>query len=177
MKLLNQIIEKMKIKKNSEEADKKIPLILLLFIFGVIFLVFPSEKKTENKVSNSELDIISYRENEEKRLNNILSSVLGVKEAEIFINYSDNGYIEVLNEERTVMKKNSNSLNEMQTEKNPVYNNDKNTVVKKRHLPTVAGVCIFYKGDDDKKTRDRLFRAAKSALGTESHKIEIVLIK
>ena len=50
------------------------------------------------------------------------------------------------------MKQNTstNSLNEMQTEKNPVYNNDKNTVVKKRHLPTVAGVCIFYKGDEQK---------------------------
>ncbi len=186
MKLLKQLTELFKDNKNGEESgvkglfNKKFPIVFLLLFLGVIFLLFPSGnsgKSQKNENMNYELDIISYREKEEKRLSAAFSDIAGVEEAKVFITYSDNGYIEVLNDEKTVMKKNTNSVSEMQTEKNPVYNNDKNTVVKKRHAPTISGVCIFYKGDDNTKTRDRLFRAAKGALGTESHKIEIVLTK
>ncbi len=191
MKLLKQLTEFFRGKNNGEKNEnngkkenfnKKIPAVFLLLFLGVIFLVFPSgnsKKSQKNGNINYEIDIISYRENEEKRLSAVFSDIVGVEEARVCITYSDNGYIEVLNEEKTVMKKNgdADSVSEMQTEKNPVYNNDKNTVVKKRHAPTISGVCIFYKGDDNKTTRDRLFRAAKGALGTESHKIEIVLTK
>ena len=188
MKLLKQLIDFFRNNKNSEKAEEKenskkkfLPVFFLLIV-GLIILVFPTQnsKKGLGKENTAyELDIISYRENEERRLSDIFSDIVGVEKAQVIITYSDNGYIEVLNEEKTVMKKNENisSVSEFETEKNPVYNNDKNTVVKKRHSPTISGVCIFYKGDDNKTTRDRLFRAAKGALGTESHKIEIVLTK
>ncbi len=183
MKFLKQIIELFKKKEDGDLSKEKFPkrliVVSVLFLIGTVFLLFPSGDEKKKSQSSYELDISEYRDVEEKRLNTMLSSVKGVEKAYVYITYSDNGYIEVLNEEKVVIKKEGNSdrLNETQTEKNPVYNNDNNTVVKKRHTPTVSGVCIFYKGDDNEKTRDRLFRAAKGALGTESHKIEIVLLK
>lgn len=172
--------EKSETDENGKQKNIKLPFVLILFFIGVLLLILPSgnKKKTVDKKSY-EIDISSYRHNEEKRLNEMLSMVKGVEEAKIFITYADNGVIEVLNEEKNVWKKEGNGMvgSETQSEKKPVYNGDNDTIIKKRTAPTISGVCIFYRGDDNEKTRDRLFRAAKGALGTESHKIEIVLLK
>ena len=97
--------EKNESDETGKEKNIKLPFVLILFFIGAVLLILPSGNKKKTVEKNSyEIDISSYRHTEEKRLNEMLSLVKGVEEAKIFITYSDNGVIEVLNEEKNVLE-------------------------------------------------------------------------
>lgn len=159
------------------KSDKnKMIAIACVFFIGVVLIFFPCEKKSEKTSEENFYDIESYRKNEEKRLEKMLSQMKGVESATVYISYEDTGSIDVVNEEKSTTKKNTQDK-EFQTEKTPVYNSDKNTVVKKFTAPKISGVCVFYKGDDSKSTKENISKAVKGALGTEIHKIETAVLK
>lgn len=163
--------------KNLLKNDKnKLILTVGIFVFGIFLMIFPLEKTKSDTGENVFFDIEQIRQKEENRLGKMLSSVKGVEEATVFISYKDSGNIDVVNEEKEISKKDSNDK-EIQTERKPVYNSDKNTVIKKITLPVINGVCVFYKGDDSKNTRENLSKAVKGALGVELYKIEVVVLK
>ena len=165
-----------KIKPLFKNDKNKMIMIIAVFFLGILFLFFPSVEKKPQKTNEYFFDIEKIRANEEKRLEKMLSMMKGVEEANVYISYKDIGTIDVVNEEKDISKK-ATSDNEIQTERKPIYNSDKNTVIKKLSTPTISGVCVFYKGDDSKNIREELSRAVKGALGVEIYKIEIALLK
>lgn len=170
----------MKLSKNIKTVLKndknKLILIAVVFVAGIFLLVFPDEPKEASVSTESFFNIEKIRKQEELRLEKMLSQMKGVEEASVFISYKDSGSIDVVNEEKDISKKNSDDK-ELQTERKPVYNSDKNTVIKKITSPCISGVCVFYKGDDNKNTRENLSKAVKGALGVEIYKIEVVVLK
>lgn len=164
------------IKTILKNDKNKMIIIVLVFVLGVLFLVFPTGEKKTVKSSNDYFSIEKIREKEEKRLEEMLSQMKGVEKAYVYISYKDSGTIDVVTEEKDVTKK-GNEDKEIQSERKPVYNSDKNTVVKKLTAPTINGVCVFYKGDDSKNTQDKLSKAVKGALGIEIFKIEVAVLK
>ena len=165
-----------KIKPLLKNDKNKMVFIIAIFFLGAILLLFPSGEKKISQENDTFFDIEKIRLNEEKRLEKMLSMMKGVEEANVYISYKDIGTIDVVNEEKDISKK-ATSDNEIQTERKPIYNSDKNTVIKKLSTPTISGVCVFYKGDDSKVVREQLSRAVKGALGVEIYKIDIALLK
>lgn len=170
MKLSQSIKTVLKNDKN------KLILIAAVFTVGIFLLIFPTETKEAPVSAEGFFDIEKIRKQEEQRLEKMLSQVKGVEEATVYISYKDSGSIDVVNEEKDITKKNSDDK-ELQTERKPVYNSNKNTVIKKITSPCINGVCVFYKGDDSKNTKENLSKAVKGALGVEIYKIEVVVLK
>ena len=168
-------------KENTE--DKKIKPAVFLLICGLVAILFsgfftssPSKKEEKN-----EPQIKDIRSVEEKRLGKMLCRIDGVKDAVVLISYKNSGVTEAMTEEKNVLKKSQNSKEtsntETQLDKKPVFDGNKNIIVKTQYMPEIKGVCIFYSGINSKKTEDKLYRAVKGALGVELHKIEVIHTK
>lgn len=175
MKLMSFVNKFFKVK----DENKLNPF--FIFLTAGVFLVAasllfssPNESQTEEKSRKIE----DFREQEEKRLKKIICEIDGVKNAEVLISYNNNGVAEAMTEEKTVTRTSDSfdkaNNKETQTEKKPVFNGEKNIIEKTQYMPEIKGVCIFYSGISDKKTEDKLYRAAKSALGAELYKIEVI---
>ncbi len=183
MKLLSLIQSKLQ-KKDGESAEtEKKPLntAVVILLIGLLLIMIPSlftGKSTKKSDVKSETDIMSVRENEETRLEKILSKIDGVKSVTVLISYNDSGSLEAFTEEKTVFKnqnsKDGNGENESQTERKPVFDGDKNIAQRKRYMPGIKGVSIFYSGEKSEETENKLYRAAHGALGIELHKTEVI---
>lgn len=164
--------------KQKEDGKKNYAFMLLVagalaILISTLFSSGDKPKTDEKKAQIGEI-----REAEEKRLEKILCNLDGIKSVKVLISYENSGTLEALTEERVVEKRSMGTDktggNEMQTEKKPVFDGSKSIVAKTENMPEIKGVCIFYTGAYDEKTEDKLYRAAKSSLGAELHKIEVV---
>ena len=73
---------------NKYTKNKKIVVLVIIFIIGLILLSLP-DNKSNNKADTINLES-SLRESEEKRLEKIITSVDGVSKCRVMISFLDN---------------------------------------------------------------------------------------
>ena len=160
--------------------DRKIKIAGIIFIAATIFVLMPSSSpKNERVKNNSDIEIL--KKETEKELNIKLSKITGVDKAEIVITYLNDGFYEYQTDDKSSIRNDDDdgkktSL-QTQIEKKTVFDGGKNTIVKSRRMPEIKGVCIFYSGNEDEKTKLNLYNAAKGSLGIELYKIEVIHVK
>ena len=163
--LLNRLPQNLK--------DKKIKLILILFLAGTIFLLLPANPKKEES-SPQQVNMINHQEHTKKELEKLLTKLTG-ETVRIVFTQKDTGNISVVTEESlSVESSPKEGISTLQKDTKPVTDSNKNIMIQNRQQPIIKGVCIFYFGSYQKEIEDLLYRAAKSALGAEIHTVEVI---
>jgi len=166
--------------KRLKKLDKKIKFVGIIFIAAIFFVLIPTSAPKKNTEKN-EISIEDLKNKTEKELGIKLSKITGVDHAEILVTYLNDGVYEYQTDDKSSIKNDNDDEKktslQTQIEKKTVFDGGKNIIIKSRKMPEIKGVCVFYSGNQDEKTTERLYNATKSSLGIELYKIEVIHIK
>ena len=153
--------------------SKRLKLIVMLLILGVVLLLLPSSP--EKKASNpTPVNMINQQNLPTRELEEVLTKMTG-HEIRVLVAYADTGEVEVISEESiTAEMKNATGDLQQKKDQKPVLDANKNIQVKNQHKPRIKGVCIFCFGPYEENTEALLYRAARSSLGADSHTVEVI---
>lgn len=154
------------------EKTEKSKWIALLFLVGCLLMLLPSHEKKQTSTVNQP-NMINQEVHTQKELEKLLSKLAGCQ-VKLFITYEDAGKTEIVREEN-VNTQTTDSGTQAQIESKPVFDGNKNVIVKNQHQPKIRGVCVFCFGTCQKATEEVLLRAAAHALGTPIHTVEVVV--
>lgn len=158
---------------NKIKENKKIKTVLILLFAGILLITFSKspEKKEEIKSTYEEEILISRKETEEQ-LKKLLLSIDGVKKVEVMISFSDMGIKEYYKDETEDFNESKSKTDKKIVFKK--YEGNEIPVLKREIYPEIKGVTVV--ADCVLKNADELiFKAVKGSLGTDSHKIEIII--
>lgn len=175
---------------------------LLLFLSGILILVIllPTEKKStssqngknqgnesqaaENTINlqtnNSENTIEEYKHRLEKELEDFLTGVSGVGEADVLIYMKDSQEYIVEKDNPTSSSTNGESS---ETSKNEatVYtvngNGDEVPFISQTKSPKIDGVLVAAKGASDEAVRLQIVRLVMALYGIDANKVEVVAVQ
>ena len=187
-------------KKNEEEGNKKkieniVFLIILLIITIVIINVILKEDTSsdeENTDSSSEILTSSSSENTDiasytylaENLEEILATIKGVGEVNVFINYSESSQIVAMYDETTTTSTTeeedtsggTRNTVSTETQKEIIYSDedgDTVPVTEKVIMPTIEGAIITAQGATNATVKSYIISAVEAATGLSSDKIQV----
>ena len=170
-KIAESFIKSDRIKKILEKLreDKKVLLILLLSLLGVVLIAF-SEFDTDSSAA-SEVDAqLSGGDSEcaESKLENIIKKINGVGDVAVYITYDC--------EYETVYAVNSEKRtdNDSEDTKTEYIITDKDTgLVLKTVYPKVRGVAVICQGGNDPVVKEKIYSIVSALFEISSNKISV----
>ena len=155
---------------NKYTKNKKIVVLVIIFIIGLILISLP-DNKSNNKADTINLES-SLRESEEKRLEKIITSVDGVSKCRVMISFLDNGVKEYYrNEQEDRDDSNLKTQRQIVVKKT---NGNEEPILKREISPVIKGVSIV--ADCKRKgMEDIIYSITSKALGVDIHKIQVVI--
>ncbi len=155
---------------NKYTKNKKIVVLVIIFIIGLILISLP-DNKSNNKADTINLES-SLRESEEKRLEKIITSVDGVSRCRVMISFLDNGVKEYYRNEQED-RDDSNLKTQRQIVVKKTDGNEE-PILKREISPVIKGVSIV--ADCKRKgMEDIIYSITSKALGVDIHKIQVVI--
>ena len=126
----------------------------------------------------------NYSTDLNKKLENILSNIVGVGEVKVFINYSESSEIVAMynqnskssSTEETDTSGGIRKIEETDTQKDIVYqenNGEKVPITQKIIQPKIEGAIITAKGAGDVNVKANIIQAVEAATGLATHKIQV----
>src|SRR6185437_1681560 len=187
---IEQIAQYFKHNKNTQWA-------VLLFLGGLMIVVFSSFRQTTKPTSNQSVEpaavdktksdssstlIKKYEQECEQQLAYVLSKVVGVDDVTIMVNMDSDEVLEVANETREsnqvtneLVKSGGNrSVNHTNTDKKVAHyrsNNNDLPVIVKRVKPKVRGVLIVARGVENLTVKSVIIEAVQRTLDLPVHRI------
>lgn len=147
-------------------------MLALIFIVGIVLLLLPTEQK-EKKPVVEEDTLLTYREETEARLSEMLSRVKGVGKAEVMITFADSGqtfFAEDTEEQRQGEQTDFSAF--------PVLKNDgsgtESPLVTKKITPEISGVLVVAQGAGQPEVKTEIVNAVRALLGVKAHRIEVL---
>lgn len=173
--------------RNRKRENLVLVLILLVVILACMNYIFKDEthsEKSDNNITNSLENAMSYKDentkenvlvnsekNLEERISNIISQISGISDVSIVINYLDNGNSNVVF--NTKENKSENGI-VTSLEKQVAYDEKSGSpLVSKFEKPTVEGVIIVASGINNADLKQRISNAVGTLLGIESYKVQV----
>ena len=190
---IQQIVQYFKHNKNTQWA-------LLLFLIGIVIVIFSSFRQSVKTTSNQPIEQIpadktkedspstlikKYEQECEQQLAHVLSKVVGVDDVTIMVNMDSDEILEVANETREsnqvtneLIKSGGNrSVNHTNTDKKVAHyrsNNNDLPVIVKRVKPKVRGVLIVARGVEDLAVKSVIIEAVQRTLDLPVHRISVL---
>lgn len=192
--------------KNEDNNKKKIEntafLVIILIITIIIINVIlkddtASSENQENQTNSYKTLATNSGENNtdgtsstdlEKKLENILATIKGVGEVNVFINYSESSKVVAMYDEKTT----TNSTEETdssggvrnttstETQKDVIYSEedgDKTPVTEKVIMPAIEGAIITAQGASSATVKSNIVSAVEAATGLSIDKIQVFEMK
>ena len=139
------------------------------------FGIDKKEETIETSSNNSDL---------KKQLEEILKKIQGVKDVNVFINYSEssetvamyNENSKTTNTEEADTSGGTRKIEENDTQKEVIYqenNGEKVPITQKIVSPKIEGAIITAKGAGDANVKTSIIQAVEAATGLASHKIQV----
>ena len=145
---------------NSIKSKYIIPIVLI--IIGIILLAIPS-KKAERSDQNTELDILSYANEIETKLTELLLKVDGIEEVNVMITFENIG-------EQVMAENKSSSSSEYVI----ISGGDIDEGIKLTEIfPTVRGASIVCTNGNDAVVKEKITSLVSSALGIPTNRITV----
>ena len=145
---------------NSIKSKYIIPIVLI--IIGIILLAIPS-KKAESSVQNTELYILSYANEIETKLTELLLKVDGIEEVNVMITFENIG-------EQVLAENKSSSSSEYVI----ISGEDIDEGIKLTEIfPTVRGASIVCTNGNDAVVKEKITSLVSSALGIPTNRITV----
>lgn len=163
--------------------EKGIKLIVILGIIGILLIMISSfipEKKESTEKNSKNLDTSDiYREETEKKLAEILSSISGVGEVRVMLTVESTE--EYVYAEEVKQSKTGNVDNKSQQNENKLVlieqNGQKEALVQQIKKPTVSGVVVVCEGGGNAAVCESIYKTVSTALGIPISNIYVAKIK
>jgi len=155
--------------------DKKLAGIFIILFAGMTFVLLSQSFETETKEKISENNEYTYESvvlSTEEKLKKLLLSIDGVDKVEIMVCFSDMGIKEYYKDETEDYNENKTKTDKKIVFKR--YEGNEIPVLKREVYPEIKGVTVIA-DCSSKNTYDLIFKAVKTSLGADSHKIEIII--
>ena len=189
--------------QNEKNSKKKIENIVFLIVILIVTIIIinailkedndtSNEKTEENNNSYKTLaetnNMESGNSDLQNGLENILSTIKGVGEVNVFINYSESSSSKAMYDETTTTsttEENDSSggvrnVISTETQKEVIYeeeNGDKKPVTEKVVMPTIEGAIITAQGASNATVRSNIVSAVEAATGLTIDKIQVFEMK
>ena len=153
-------------------------ILVIIFIVGIGLMMLPSGGTKEKKeVVEQQISGTAYKEEIEKQLKSILSSVKGAGNVEVMVTLEDDGQTIFAADEKSDSQI-EGEAKQNTDEKTYVLKNDagggESPVVLKKSRPAVSGVLVIATGAKDAETKNELLNAVRAVLGGKAHRIEVL---
>ena len=184
-----------KVKGEKTNSKKKIENLVSLIIILIITVIIMNriwngdtqkteENKTEGNTSVLATEEDTTKEELEKKLENILSTVKGVGEVNVFINYSESSSIEPLYDETTTTSTTeegdssggTRNVTETETQKDVVFSEksgNKEPVTQKTTMPVIQGAIVTAEGAEDVTVKTNIISAVGAVTGLSIDKVQV----
>ena len=163
--------------------NKKTGIITVLIFVGIVLLAFGGGggKKEDNvaTANYNETEICNrYIEENEKRLEEILSQVSGAGQVKVMITLEETGEKHLATDKKSDRKEQSgdDTVQEVKTENNVVTcgsGSEEKPFVVKENVPTPSGVLVVANGAGNEGVRLELYEAVRALYGISGHRIKI----
>ena len=185
--------------KNQKKKIENLMFFIIILIVTIIAINLiwndnNKEKETQNdetkklaitqKSSNNETIEASSSNDLEEKLEKILSTIQGVGEVHVFINYSESSeVIPMYNEnsktsttEETDMLGGTRKIQETDSQKDIIYqedNGEKTPMTQKVVDPKIEGAIVTAKGANDANIKTSIIQAVEAVTSLPTHKIQV----
>ena len=194
---LEGLIKTEKETNNKKKIESMVVFIIILVITIIaINSIWNNDKKSSDDATNTSnkklannneinLDKETYNSSSlEENLESILSSMSGVGNTKVFINYSESSTVEAMYNETTKESSTEETddsggvrtIQQTDTQKDVIYSEEsgsKTPVTQKITNPTIEGAIITAEGANDSKVKANIISAVSAATGLASHKIQV----
>ena len=180
---------------NNKKKIENIVFLVIILILTIIFMnIILKDDTASSKDEEKHLDSLkvlagsdeqSSTENSlERSLEKILSSIKGVGEVNVFINYSESSRTVAMYDERTTVsstEENDSSggvrnTSSTETQKDVIFsdnNGGKTPVTEKIVMPVIEGAIITAEGANNVVVKTNIIQAVEAVTGLATHKIQV----
>ena len=190
--------EKIKeIEKNDKNNKKKIENIVFLIVLLVITIIIINSilKKEDNSSTEEDNNNVTSQKTLAEitedgtsslsdGLESILSTIKGVGDVKVFINYSESSSTEAMYDETTTTSATEETdssggirnVTSTETQREVIYSEEdgnKEPVTQKKIMPTIEGAIITAKGASNATVKSNIISAVEAATGLTIDKIQV----
>lgn len=157
---------------------KNTKTLILIFIVGIgLMLLSSGGVKEKKEVVHEDIGSTAYKEEIEKQLKTILSSVKGVGNVEVMVTFEDDGQTFFAADEKSDSQ-NREETKQSTDERVYVLKNDagggESPVILRKSRPAVSGVLVSAAGAKNVKVKSDIINAVRAVLGVKAHRIEVL---
>ena len=201
---MNSLLKKVVSKDNEKNTKKKIENIIFLIIILIITLIATNtiwkgdnkekEEYRGNTISekilanNDNKTLSNYKDELEKNLESILSTIKGVGEVKVFINYSESSSVIPLYDETTTTSSTeegdssggTRNVTSTEIQKDIVFSEksgSKEPVTQKTTMPVIQGAIVTAEGVDDATVKTKIVNAVGAVTGLTVDKVQVFQMK
>lgn len=194
-KKLKELMDKNGEGNSKRQIENLVVFIIILIVTILILNGILNDKKPSNQDTNTtntkqlatvdETKNDNFNKNElETELENILKTIDGVGEVNVFINYSETSKtVAMYNEnkkesstEETDKTGGKRTIQETDTQKDVIYteeNGSKTPITEKVVMPTIEGAIITAKGASNANVKTNIVQAVEAVTGIATYKIQV----
>ena len=178
--------------KNKRKIENIVFLIIILIITVILMKTIWQDDSPENKLestNSTEKSTLAESQNTEKedlekRMESILSTIKNVGKVNVLINYSESSKMEALYNESTTTSSTeegdtsggTRNVTETETKKDVVFSEksgNKEPVTQKTVMPTIQGAVITAEGAGDPVVKTNIINAVGALTGLSIDKIQV----
>lgn len=154
-------------------------VLVIIFIVGIGLMMLPGGGTSgkEEVVEQQQIDSAAYKNEIEKQLKTILSSVQGAGKVDVMVTLEDEGTTVFAADEKSDSQDKEGAMQDT-NEKTYVLKNDagggESPVVLQKNMPAVSGVLVVAPGANDAEVKSKLFNAVCALLGVKAHRVEVL---
>ena len=182
--------------KNKRKIENIVFLIIILIITVILMKTIWQDDSPENKLestNSTEKSTLAESQNTEKedlekRMESILSTIKNVGKVNVLINYSESSKMEALYNESTTTSSTeegdtsggTRNVTETETKKDVVFSEksgNKEPVTQKTVMPTIQGAVITAEGEGDPIVKTNIINAVGALTGLSIDKIQVFEIQ
>lgn len=182
--------------KNKRKIENIVFLIIILIITVILMKTIWQDDSPENKLestNSTEKSTLAESQNTEKedlekRIESILSTIKNVGKVNVLINYSESSKMEALYNESTTTSSTeegdtsggTRNVTETETKKDVVFSEksgNKEPVTQKTVMPTIQGAVITAEGAGDPIIKTNIINAVGALTGLSIDKIQVFEIQ
>lgn len=182
--------------KNKRKIENIVFLIIILIITVILMKTIWQDDSPENKLestNSTEKSTLAESQNTEKedlekRMESILSTIKNVGKVNVLINYSESSKMEALYNESTTTSSTeegdtsggTRNVTETETKKDVVFSEksgNKEPVTQKTVMPTIQGAVITAEGAEDPIVKTNIINAVGALTGLSIDKIQVFEIQ
>lgn len=196
------MLEKIKkiFEKNSDNGSKKqienLIVLIIILAMTVFFINKIWNDKEKNKIESVDetkqfADNVEFsssnmeKDNLQEKLEDVLSSMSGIEDIKVLINYSETSQVVAMYNENKTDSSTSETdsgggirtITQTDVKKEVVFSGDSGStspVTEKIIMPKIEGAIIMIKGKNDAVTKNEIISAVAAVTGLASHKIQVL---